>query len=85
MSIRRLQLIFFETLFSGNNRELPVKNSGTTNVLLSSLSLCRLWKLERYVRAFTMFGKIVVDSLDVLAVTGFASVVTLVFGMFVGK
>ena len=32
-----------------------------------------------------MFGKIVVDSLDVLAVTGFASVVTLVFGMFVGK
>ena len=57
-----------------------MQRSGTSIVVLTSLSLCRLWKLERYVRAFAMFGKIISDSVDVLAVTGFASIVTLVFG-----
>ena len=44
-----------------------------------SLRLIRMLKLERYVRAFTVFDDVVRGNLDILAVSGFFALVAWVF------
>ena len=44
-----------------------------------ALRLIRMLKLERYVRAFTVFDDVLRDSLDILAVSGFFALVVWVF------
>ncbi|CAM9142714.1 unnamed protein product [Ascophyllum nodosum] len=47
--------------------------------LVRSLRLIRMLKLERYVRAFTVFDDVVRGNLDILAVSGFFALVAWVF------
>lgn len=44
-----------------------------------SLRLIRILKMERYVRAFSVFDDVIGANLDILAVSGFFAVVAWVF------
>lgn len=44
-----------------------------------SLTLIRMLKLERYVRAFSVFDDVIRDNLDIFAVSGFFALVAWIF------
>lgn len=50
-----------------------------TFLQVRSVQLVRMLKLERYVRAFSVFDDVVRDNLDILAVSGFFALVAWVF------
>jgi hypothetical protein len=54
--------------------------TGSGPLLLRALASCiRLLKLERYFRAFAVFGSVVRNNSEILIVSGFAAVVMLIF------